>query len=332
MPAQMPATAAVVPANARAQSEAMEPTPELSEGATFPTNVKLSPPPDKSIDTIILNGCECEPYITSDHRVMLEYGDKILKGLQVMMKLLSCKNVFIAIEDNKADAIEKIRSLIAGEKLDGIKIAEMKSKYPMGAEKTLTKNLLQREVPMGGLPLDVGVVVQNVSTVKAIYDAIFEGKALVERTVTIAGWIKEPKNLNARFGTPAKELIDYCGGAVGGANEIIFGGPMMGISQYDQSTPIIKGTNCILMKKAEVMDEKSCIRCSSCIDVCPMGLMPTMYVQLAKKKRYEDCATDFFVENCVECGACAYVCPAKIPIVQYIKIAKNELRKIKVKK
>jgi electron transport complex protein RnfC len=301
-------------------------------GATFPTNVKLSPPPGKNIDTIILNGCECEPFITSDHRLMLEYGDQIIKGLQVMMKMLSCDNVHIAIESNKPDAIELMNDLVNKKDLKNVKVSVLKSKYPMGAEKTLTKNLLGREVPIGGLPLDVGVVVQNVSTVNAIYDAIFEGKPLVERVVTVDGLVKEPKNLIARFGTPTKDLIEYCGGVSKDANEIIFGGPMMGLSQLDLDTPTNKGTNCILIKKAEVEDEKDCIRCSNCINSCPMDLMPTMYVQLVKKKKYEECGGEFFVDNCVECGACAYSCPAKIPIVQYIKIAKNELRKVRAKK
>ncbi len=301
-------------------------------GATFPTNVKLSPPPGKNIDTIILNGCECEPYITSDHRLMLEQGDKIIDGLRVIMKLLDCDNVHIAIEDNKPDAIDHMNKLVEKAGIDGVKVSVLKSKYPMGAEKTLTKNLLKREVPMGGLPLDVGVVVQNVSTVKAISDAIFEGKALVERAITVTGLVKEPKNLIARFGTSTKELIEFCGGMTDDANEIIFGGPMMGLSQTDLDTPTLKGTNCILVKKAEIFEERDCIRCSACINVCPMDLMPTMYVQLVKKKRYEECGSEFFVDNCVECGSCSFSCPAKIPIVQYIKTAKVELRKMKVKK
>lgn len=301
-------------------------------GATFPTNVKLSPPPGKTIDTIILNGCECEPYITSDHRMMLEYGDEIIKGLQIMMKLLDCENVFIGIEDNKSDAIHHMKELVDKNKLDSVQICEMKSSYPMGAEKTLTKNILNRDVPMGGLPLDVGVVVQNISTVKAIFDAVFEGKALVERVVTVTGNIKEPKNLLARFGTPAQKLIDFCGGITDDANELIFGGPMMGLSQFDMNYPTTKGTNCILLQKAEKEAERDCFRCSSCISACPMDLMPTMYVNLVKKKRYEECGTEYYVDNCVECGSCAYSCPAKIPIVQYIKIAKNELQKMKAKK
>lgn len=301
-------------------------------GATFPTNVKLSPPPGKPIDTVILNGCECEPYITSDHRVMLEYGEEIFSGLRIIMKLLGCENVFIAIEDNKPDAIEYMQKLVEKTGMPSVKVAVMKSKYPMGAEKTLTKNLLHREVPIGGLPLDVGVVVQNVGTAKAVHDAVAEGKPLVERVVTVTGLVKNPKNVVARFGTSAQHLIDFCGGVTNDADELIFGGPMMGLSQVDFTYPTTKGTNCVLVKKADRRDEHDCFRCSSCITSCPMGLMPTMYVQLVKKKRYEDCGETYFVDNCVECGSCSYSCPAQIPIVQYIKIAKNELRKMKVKK
>ncbi len=301
-------------------------------GATFPTHVKLNPPPGKKIDTIILNGCECEPYITSDHRVMLEYGEKLVKAIPILQRLLDCNNVFVAIEKNKPDAIEHINGLIASQGVKGTQVAVMKTKYPMGAEKTLTKSLLGREVPMGGLPLDVGVVVQNVSTVTAIYDAIFEGKALVERVITITGNIKQPKNLLARFGTPAKELVELCGGIEGEADEVIFGGPMMGISQPDLDSPTTKGTNCILVKKAPEVEERDCFRCASCIKGCPMNLMPTMYVQLVKKGIYEECETEYYVNNCVECGSCAYSCPAKIPIVQYIKTAKAEYRKLGVKK
>lgn len=301
-------------------------------GATFPTHVKLSPPPGKKIDTIIINGCECEPYITSDHRVMMEYGEKVIKAIPILQWLLDCNNVFFAIEKNKPDAIQHITDLIAKHGVKGVRVASMKTKYPMGAEKTLTKSLLGREVPMGSLPLDVGVVVQNVSTVIAIHDAIYDGKALVERVVTVTGNVKVPKNLMARFGTPAVELVESCGGVVGDADEIIFGGPMMGISQPNLNSPTTKGTNCILVKKAPDVEERDCFRCSSCIDACPMNLMPTMYVLLAKKSRWEDCETLYYVNNCVECGSCAYVCPAKIPLVQYIKTAKLEYRKLGVKK
>ena len=210
-------------------------------GAAFPTHVKLSPPKDKKIDTVILNGCECEPYITSDHRVMLEYGEKVLSGLNIIKKVLSPDNIYIAIEDNKEDAIDHMEELITvmGFKED-FKIIPLTTKYPMGAEKTLIGTILNREVPIGGLPLDVGVVVHNVSTAKAIHDAIFEGKPFVERVVTVTGAVKNPKNLLVRLGTPLRTLIEYCGGIDGKASEVILGGPMMGISQPDLDFPVTK--------------------------------------------------------------------------------------------
>ncbi|MBT9165962.1 MAG: Electron transport complex subunit RnfC [Chloroflexi bacterium] len=319
-------------------------------GAIFPTHVKLSPPRDKKIDTVILNGCECEPYITSDHRVMLEYGEQVLSGLNIIKKVLSPDNIYIAIEDNKADAIDHLGKLIVAMGFD-FKIIPLKSKYPMGAEKILTKLVLGREVPIGGLPLDVGVVVHNVSTTKAIHDAVFEGRPFVERVVTVTGAVKNPKNLLVRLGTPLRSLIDYCGGIQSGvrgqgsvcrdrgagadlrspipdsSTEVILGGPFMGISQPDLDFPVTKGTNCVLVKEGRRVKEQDCISCGRCLEVCPMHLVPTMLVRNARASRYDDCKKTYYIDNCFECGACAYTCPASIPIVQYIKVAKSELIK-----
>jgi len=301
-------------------------------GAAFPTHVKLSPPKDKKIDTVILNGCECEPYITSDHRVMLEYGEKVLSGLNIIRKVISPDNTYIAIEDNKEDAIDHMEKLITDMGLhEELKIVPLKSKYPMGAEKILTELLLGREVPIGGLPLDVGTVVHNVSTAKAIHDAVVEGRPFIERVVTITGAVKNPKNLLTRFGTPLRHLIDYCGGIDGKADEVILGGPMMGFSQFDLDFPTVKGTNAVLVKKGVPVTEQDCISCGKCIEVCPMRLMPTSLARLAKAGNYEECEK-FYLIDCFECGACAYICPANIPIVQYIKVAKKELAKRAVKK
>ncbi len=292
-------------------------------GACFPTHVKLAPPKDKKIDTVILNGCECEPYATGEHRVMLEYGEKVLKGLNIIKKVLAATSVYIAIEDNKEDAMEHLEELIAKVGYD-FKIASIKTRYPGGAEKTLLKTILGREVPMGGLPLDVGVVVQNVATAKAIHDAIYQGKPFIDRVVTVTGAVKNPKNLLVRIGTPIKNLIDYCGGKTEAGGEVIIGGPMMGIAQYDLNFPVIKGTTCILVKTALPINERDCIGCGRCIDVCVMGLMPTLYPKYVKRGRYDDCKAAY-VESCTECGAFAYTCSANIPIVQYIKVAKKEL-------
>ncbi len=299
-------------------------------GATFPTHVKLKPPADKPIDTLIVNGAECEPWITSDHRMMLEYGREIVSGIEVMRKLVPATVIF-AIEGNKPDAIEKMSELASSSRAGKhVEVVAVPTRYPMGGEKTLVQHLLDREVPIGGLPLDVGVVVQNVSTVKAIHDAVIEGRPLVERAVTVAGMVERPGNFMVRFGTPARALIDHCGGPAIGANEVIFGGPMMGISQCSFDSPVIQGTNCILVKRNTKRPERGCIRCARCISHCPMDLMPTMYVQFAKAKRWESCG-EYFIDDCIECGSCSYSCPASIPIVQYIKLAKAELRKVRSK-
>ena len=296
-------------------------------GATFPTHVKLQPPPDKKIDTIIINGCECEPFITSDHRLMLEHGEEILKGLEIMMKVLGCNEAYIGIESNKPDAIENMEKIVSESNISGEVIVEsLPAQYPMGAEKTLLKRILGREVPIGGLPMDVGVVVQNVGTLKAIYDAIYAGIPLVERVLTVSGAVKEPKNVISRFGTPASEIIDYCDGTTPNADVMIFGGPMMGIAQTSFDTPTTKGTNSILIQKNNKEVESNCIRCGTCVENCPMNLMPLMYVAYVKKNMYDE-LKDYWIDNCVECGSCSYGCPANIPLVQYIKVGKAELQK-----
>lgn len=301
-------------------------------GAAFPTHVKLQPPKEKKIDTVILNGCECEPFVTADHRIMLEYGEQVLSGLNIIRKALAPQNVYIGIEDNKEDAIEHLEELISKSAFaQDFKIVPLKSKYPTGAERTLIEVILGREVPIGGLPMDVGVVVQNVGTAKAIHDAIFEGKPLVERVVTVTGAVKQPKNLLVRLGTPLRNLIEYCGGTKEDANEIILGGPMMGISHFDLDFPVTKGTSCVLVKESIPVKEQECINCGRCLQVCPMRLMPTMLTKYAKTGRYDACV-EAYVDNCVECGSCAYACPARIPIVQYIKVAKKELSRRKVNK
>jgi electron transport complex protein RnfC len=297
-------------------------------GATFPTHVKLNPPQDKKIDTLILNGCECEPFITSDHRVMLEYGKEVLMGLNIISKILSPQNIYIAIEDNKEDAIIHMEKLIGEMGLDSIfKIIKLESRYPMGAEKTLIKTITGRAVPMGGLPMDVGVIMNNVATSKSIYEAVIEGKPMIDRIVTVTGAIENPKNLLVRLGTTIDSLINSCGKTENGVNYMILGGPMMGISIVNTEFPVTKGMNCILVRKGRVPVEQNCINCGRCVDICPMKLMPLVYVRYVKKHDFEVCR-EYYIENCIECGCCSYVCPANIPIVGYIKTGKSQLLKV----
>jgi len=296
-----------------------------ADGTTSPAHVKLSPPQDKKIDTIILNGYEWEPYVTSDHRVMLEYGEKVLSGLNIMKKVLSPDNVYIAIGDDKKDAMDSLEELIVKAGYD-FKITPIKAGYPLADEKTLIKTVVDRKVLIGGSAADVGVVVHNVSTANAIHEAIYEGKPFIERVVTVTGVVRNPKNLLVRFGTPVKNLIEYCGGITEEGSEVIIGGPMTGISQFDPDSPIFSDTNCVLVKVSQPIMDMDCISCGRCIEVCPMNLMPALYPKYVKFGRYEECATAY-VDICTECGVCAYVCPANIPIVQYVRIAKRELSK-----
>jgi electron transport complex protein RnfC len=301
-------------------------------GATFPTHVKLSPPPDKKIDTVILNGCECEPFITSDHRLMLENGIEILMGLYIINRILSPQNIYIAIEDNKRDAINKLQELI--ERMDFsnlFKIVSLKSSYPMGAEKSLIKTITGRTVPMGGLPMDVGVIVNNVATSKAIYNAVIEGRPLIDRVVTVTGNVVNPKNLQVRLGVSISSLIEKCGGFRGEINSVIAGGPMMGLSIVDTDFPVTKGTNCVLVMKRKIQDEQNCINCGRCVNICPMNLMPLMFARYVKRGNFESCR-EYYIDNCIECGSCAYVCPANIPIVGYIKTGKSVLARKKADK
>ncbi|WP_176230887.1 electron transport complex subunit RsxC [Candidatus Hakubella thermalkaliphila] len=288
-------------------------------GAAFPTHVKLSPPKEKKIDVVIINGAECEPYITADHRLMLEEGEKILKGARIVAGLLGVERIILAIENNKKDALDYLRSLSNG----SIDVVSLKTKYPQGDERHLIKAVLNREVPRGGLPFDVGVVVHNIGTAKAIYDAVYQGIPLVERVVTVTGDVHVPKNLLARIGTPFSHLIEECGGFKGEAKKIISGGPMMGIAQY-KDVPVVKGTSCVLVlneQRVKIAEEKACIRCGKCIEACPMGLMPTVLAALVRKKSF-DTALEYSIMSCDDCGCCAYVCPSNIPLVQLLRYGK----------
>ncbi|MDZ7384519.1 MAG: electron transport complex subunit RsxC [candidate division KSB1 bacterium] len=296
-------------------------------GAAFPTHVKLSPPANKPIDTLIINGAECEPYLTSDHRLMLEHPREILAGVQVIVKILGCKRCFIAIEDNKPDAIETMRRAVA-EGGYPYQVLPFRAKYPQGAEKQLIKAATGREVPRGGLPMDVGCLVHNVGTAKAIYEAVALRKPLVERVVTVTGaGVRSPKNLRVPLGTPFAHLFAQCGGLSEDAGKIIMGGPMMGIAQFSDEVPVIKGTSgVVVLSKAEskVPAPHPCIGCARCVDACPMKLVPTHIQTLVRHERF-GMAKTYGLLDCIECGCCGFVCPAGIPFVHLMKYGKMKV-------
>jgi len=295
-------------------------------GASFPAHVKFSPPKEKPIDTLILNGAECEPYLTSDHRVMLEQPELVVLGLKAVKKALNVEKAYIAVEDNKPDAIEALKKAV--DPADGIQVVTLKTKYPQGDEKRVIDAVTGRKVPTGGLPMDVGCVVSNVSTSKAIAEAVLYGKPLYERVVTVTGkGIAEPKNVLARIGTPFGELIRQCGGFSAKPGKIISGGPMMGIAQFTLDAPIIKGSGGILVIPAEDVKEEPvlpCIKCGKCIEVCPSRLQP-LFISAYALKNNSEMSDKYFALSCVECGACSFTCPAKRPLAESIKNIKKEI-------
>jgi len=300
-------------------------------GAAFPTHVKLSPPPPKKIEIAILNGAECEPYLTSDHRLMLEKTEDIIKGFKLIMKILDAKYGYIGIENNKPDAIDKMRSITSNEK--NIEVVGLNVKYPQGAEKQLIKALTNREVPSGGLPMDVQCLVQNVGTALAVYEALAYNKPLVERVVTVTGsGIKEPKNLRVRIGTLFKNLVDYCGGYTVEKGKLIMGGPMMGLAQYTDLIPVIKGSSgfVVMTEEESFLEEpKPCILCGRCVDTCPMKLLPCTLGTLVEYSKFEMLG-EYNILDCIECGSCAFVCPSKrnlVHLIKYGKLKYNEIRK-----
>ncbi len=293
-------------------------------GASFPTHIKLNPP--QPVDALIINGAECEPYLTADYRLMIEKAAEILKGIKIASRCLGVEKVFIAIEDNKPEAIAKFKELVSRQN-SGIGVKVLKSAYPQGGEKQLVRNILGKEVPSGKLPFDIGAVVHNVGTLFAIYEAVYYGKPLYERVVTVTGSsLARPANLLVRLGTPIKELIDYCGPLSEVPSRIIIGGPMMGIAQYTQDVPVIKSTTGILLlteKEARGREEEFCIRCGACVRACPAGLMPCL-INLASEKELWKEAKSYQALDCIECGLCNYVCPANRKLTQSIKRAKLE--------
>ena len=296
-------------------------------GAAFPTAVKISPPKHVKITSVILNGAECEPYLTTDYRLMVENAQEIVTGMKILMQALGVNKGHIAIEDNKPLALKEIEKVSLSDAR--IKVVELRTKYPQGSEKQLIKAVLNREVPSGKLPLDVGVVVNNIGTAMAVREVVIMGKPLIERVVTVTGLnIVEPKNISVRLGTPFKDLIAFCGGPVREISKLIAGGPLMGIAQYSLETPVIKGTSGIIVLSPEdSRDFKTteCIRCGFCVDTCPMGLLPYELATYIEKERWEE-IEKLGLFDCMECGSCAYACPAKRQIAQLVKYGKAKLK------
>lgn len=299
-------------------------------GATFPTHVKLSPPEDKKIDVLILNAAECEPYLTSDHRLMIEYTKDIFDGIKIISKILNNTITYIGIEDNKLDCIEILSEYIKINNIDDIKIVKCKTKYPQGSEKQLIYSCTNRVVPSGKLPADVGVIVINVATAKQIAVTHKTGMPLIDRICTVSGGaVNEPKNLLVKIGTLYSDFIDICKVDTEDTVKIISGGPMMGKSQSHFDIPVAKGTSGVLFLTEDEISKKeasSCIRCAKCIDACPVRIQP-MYISAFSYKMNYDKAEEFNAMDCIECGACSFVCPAKIDLVHSIKVAKNQILK-----
>lgn len=301
-------------------------------GATFPTHVKLMVPQGKKAGVLIINGVECEPYLTSDHRLMLEKGEEIMTGISILMKGLGVSKAVIGIENNKPDAIAHLENL--AKTYQGISVAPLKVKYPQGAEKQLIKAITGREVPSLKLPIEVGCVVNNVGTAFAVYEAVQKNKPLIERVVTVTGKsLAKPSNLMVRVGTPVAELISFCGGLPSDTGKIISGGPMMGKALNNEDVPVVKGTSGILIipeKESKRKSTENCIRCAKCVGVCPMGLEPYLLERLVNASEIQT-AADNNILDCMECGSCQFICPSARPLLDYIRLGKGKANKLSKK-
>lgn len=294
-------------------------------GAGFPTQVKLLPPAGKTIQTLIINGAECEPFLTADHRLMVEQADRIWQGVRILKRTLGAAEVRLAVEDNKPEAINALSTVMKDAEGD-VQLVIVKTKYPQGAEKQLIYSCTRREVPSGGLPMDVGCLVENVGTAAAIHDAVVHRRPLTERVITVTGdAIASPKNLLARVGTPFRDLIAHCGGFKGDVGKIISGGPMMGIAQGTTDVGANKTTSGVLVLSRDRVAQFTsmpCIACGRCVNACPSGLMPCLLSETIEAEHF-DGAEDLNVLDCIECGACAFVCPARRPLVQHMRKGKT---------
>ncbi|MDD5063218.1 MAG: electron transport complex subunit RsxC [Phycisphaerae bacterium] len=307
-------------------------------GAGFPTRVKIDPNPKQPKETLIINGCECEPYITCDYRIMLEWTNQIIAGVKLARKATGCSKVFIGIEDNKPQAIDSFSEALKTSGDDDIKVVAVKTKYPQGGERQLIKAVLNRYVPTGGIPPMIGVVVLNVATAAAIAEAVVCKRPLTHRVVTVTGEaIAKPGNYYMPIGLPVSEIIDFCGGVTQKSAKVVVGGPMMGIAIADLSTPTSKTTGAVTVLTEEQIGKAKferrqtpCIRCGRCLEVCPENLMPTKIAHAVKNSLW-DIAESYYIRACIECGCCSYVCPAKIEIAGYIKTGKITLARQKKK-
>ena len=297
-------------------------------GATFPSHVKLMVPQGKTAEYLIINGVECEPYLTADHTLMMERTEEIFSGTQLLMKGLGVEKAIIGIENNKPDAIEKMKEITKG---SSVAVQATKVMYPQGGEKQLVQALLKREVPSGGLPIDVGVVVFNVGTAHAVYEAVMKNRPLIDRIVTVTGkGLEKPSNFMVRIGTPVSSLIEAAGGLPEETAKVINGGPMMGKALSTVDVPVVKGSSGILLmnkNEATRKEVKPCIRCTKCVTVCPMGLEPYLLMTLSEKSLFERMEPEK-VMDCIECGSCSYTCPSSRPLLDYIRLGKAEVGKI----
>ena len=297
-------------------------------GATFPSHVKLMVPQGKTAEYLIVNGVECEPYLTADHALMMERTEELFSGIQLLMKGMGVEKAIIGIENNKPDAIEKMKSITKG---SNVSVQGLRVKYPQGGEKQLVQAILKREVPSGGLPIDVGVVVFNVGTAHAVYEAVMKNRPLIDRVVTVTGkGLEKPSNFIVRIGTPVSSLIEKAGGLPEQTSKVINGGPMMGKALSTLDVPVVKGSSGILLvdeNEARRKEVKPCIRCALCVSVCPMGLEPYLLMTLSEKSLSERMEPEK-VMDCIECGSCSFTCPSSRPLLDYIRLGKAEVGKI----